>query len=332
MANILITGANGFIGSHLTEKFLEEKHNVYCFVRKTSDLSLLDSKDIHLRYGDITDYQSLEKALNNIDIVIHNAGLASDWGSIDLFRRINLAGTKNIAEASNKNGISRIVFISTTAIYGFNHITEVTENSTPNPTYNYAFSKLEAEEFLFSFGRKNKIDITVIRPGNVYGPDDHTFMEKYINAMLKKQMAFINHGESLTCPTYVTNLTDAVYLAAFSEEAINEAFNITDGLEINWKEFTGAIAEELGIPNPKLSIPLNFALFLASISECLYNLFKIKHPPLLTRYRMYNGGTNYTFSVQKVKNLLKYTPQVEFKESIKNTVNWYKNKHIEIDW
>ncbi len=328
MANILITGANGFIGSHLTEKFLQKNHNVYCFVRKTSDLSLLKDKNVHLRYGDITDYKSLKDALIGIDIVIHNAGLASDWGSIDLFRQINLNGSINVAEASSKNGISKIVFISTTAIYGFNHKSEVTENSTPNPTYNYAFSKLEAEEFLFSFGKKNNIDITVIRPGNVYGPDDHTFIEKYIAAMLKNQMAFINHGKSLTCPTYVTNLTDAVYLATFSDKAKNEAFNITDGLKINWNEFTEAIADELEIPNPKLSIPLGFALFLASISEWLYKLLKIKHPPLLTRYRMYNGGTNYTFSVQKARNLLQYAPQVDFRMGIKNTVNWYKKKHV----
>ncbi len=327
MSNVLITGANGFIGSHLVRKFVEEGHRVYGLVRKTSDLTLISDMQVSLKYGDVTDYNSIEKALHDIDVVVHNAGLASDWGSLQLFRKINLEGTRNIAEAALKNGVNRIVYMSSTAIHGFDHKSPQSEHHMKNPVFNYGISKLEAENWILNFGEEHNIEVASIRPGNVFGPGDHTFMEKYIEAMISGKIAYISKGRSLTCPTYVENLVHGVYLASIHENAPGQAFIITDGLHITWKQFTEAIAEEMHIPHPKISVPLGLSLFLASISEGIYKLAGSSHAPLLTRYRMYNAGTDYSFSIDKARDLLGFEPVVNLKEAIRKTVLWFHERH-----
>ncbi|MEA3267424.1 MAG: SDR family NAD(P)-dependent oxidoreductase [Candidatus Fermentibacteria bacterium] len=327
MSKVLVTGANGFIGSHLVEKFLNEGHDVYGLVRPTSDLTLISDMEVSLRYGDITDYSSVEKALYDIDIVVHNAGLASDWGSLELFRKINLEGTRNVAEAAMAGGISRIVYMSSTAIHGFNHSSPQSENDKKNPVFNYGVSKLEAENWIMDFGDKNGIEVTSIRPGNVFGPGDHTFIEKYMKALASGKIAYVNSGLSLTCPTYVENLVHGVYLASVHEKAPGHAFIITDGLQINWKQFTEAIADEMHLPYPKLSIPLGVSLVLASFTEKTYKLFRSGHAPLMTKYRMYNGGTDYHFSIQKAKDIIGYEPVTGLKEAIEKTVLWFREGH-----
>jgi len=327
MAKVLITGANGFIGSHLVDKFLKEGHKVYGLVRTTSDLSLINHLEVSLKYGDITDYYSVEKALQNIDIVVHNAGLASDWGSLELFRKINLEGTRNVAEAAMKNGISRIVYMSTTAIHGFNHNHPQSEDGRKDPVFNYGLSKLEAENWIMNFGNTNNIEVTSIRPGNVFGPGDHTFMEKYMKALVSGKIAYVNRGLSLTCPTYVENLVHGVLLASIHKNAPGHAFIITDGLQINWRQFTEAIADEMHLPHPKLTIPFRLSLFLAWLSEGIYKLAAARNAPLITKYRMYNAGTNYIFSIQKAKDILGFKPAVGLKEAIEKTVHWFREGH-----
>ncbi|MCK5785230.1 MAG: SDR family NAD(P)-dependent oxidoreductase [Candidatus Sabulitectum sp.] len=326
MAEVLITGANGFIGSHLVDKFLKEGHSIYGLVRRTSDLSLICDMDVSLRYGDITDYSSVEKSLQGMDIVVHNAGLASDWGSLEAFRKVNLEGTKNVVKAAANNGVKRVVHLSSTAIHGFNHDHPASEDDPKNPVFNYGVSKLEAENWIFAFGKEHSIEVTAVRPGNVFGPGDHTFIEKYIEAMISGRITYVNNGNSLTCPTYVGNLVNGIYLASFHKDAPGETFIITDGLSITWRQFTEAIADELHIPHPGLSIPLWLSLPLASIAEGLYKLFRVKHAPLITKYRMYNAGTDYHFSIQKARDVLGFEPETSLKKAIEQTVLWFRGE------
>jgi nucleoside-diphosphate-sugar epimerase len=144
--------------------------------------------------------------------------------------------------------------------------------------------------------------------------------------MHSNKIAFIDKGKRKTCPTYIENLIDAIIIASNKDEAINEDFIITDGLDITWKEFTDKFADELGLKRPKLSVPFKFAYIIGSILEFIYKSFKIKKAPLITRYRVSNGGLDYTFSIVKAKKILGYQPKVDFETSVKRTVDWYKNR------
>jgi len=269
----------------------------------------------------------MQDLFNGVNIVIHVAGLASDWGSIEEFLKINVAGTKNVVLAAADAGVKRFVHISSVSIHGFGarYISE--NDQTPVSMFHYVETKRQAEQFVFEFAKKVDMEITAIRPGNVFGPDDHTFIDKYLEAICKGKIAYVNGGRAFTCPTYIKNLVEAVLLVAFSSKAPGQAFLITDGLDISWKEFTRSLANALGCKAPSISFPYWFVYPLAAFSEGLFLLFRAKSPPLLTRYRIKNGGLDFHFDISKAKNVLGFIPPVKMEQAITETVYWYKEKY-----
>jgi nucleoside-diphosphate-sugar epimerase len=255
---------------------------------------------------------------------VHVAGLASDWGRYEQFYQVNVSGTQNVAECALRSGVKRLVHISTSAIHGFPGFRYATED-TPLATtrWPYCETKKIAEQWLFKFSKSEGLPVSVIRPGNVFGPRDHTFFENYAEILLKGQLGYINGGRSWTCPTYIENLSEAILQACIEPNAVGEAFIITDGLEIDWRCFTGKIADALGVKHPRYSIPFPLAYFGATVMERTYEFIQSAHAPILTRYRVSNGGKDYHFSIQKAKRLLGYHPIVPLDEAIRRTAEWY---------
>jgi nucleoside-diphosphate-sugar epimerase len=327
MSTILVTGANGFIGSHLAARLAADGHRVRGLVRKTSDLAFLDGLSLDLRTGDVTDRDSLRPALEGVEVVVHAAGAVSDWGPWEVFRSVNVDGTRNVAEAARDAGVRRLVHIGTAAVHGFEGFRNRDETAplvrSPFP---YCETKREAEEWLLAFARTAPLEAAVIRPGNVFGPRDHTFAEKYLDALAAGKAGYVGGGHRWTCPAYVENLVDGIVLACFEPAARGEAFLITDGLEIDWRTFTEALAAELGVEAPRLSLPFPLAYAAAWVLEAVWRALRRRHPPLLTRYRICNGGRDYHFSIAKAGRLLRYAPRVGFAESVRRTVAWYRQK------
>ncbi|MCP5102697.1 MAG: hypothetical protein GY950_04925, partial [bacterium] len=108
-----------------------------------------------------------------------------------------------------------------------------------------------------------------------------------------------------------------------AEKAAGEAFFMTDGLEINWKEFTERLAEALGVKKPTFSIPYGFGYVAALVAEGIFKLFGSKNGPPITRYRVGNGGLDYHFSIGKARKLLNYVPLVDLDTAVKRTADWY---------
>src|SRR3989339_8810 len=327
MSKVFITGVNGFIGSHLAEKFINAGHEVSGLVRKTSNLKFIKDFKIELFYGDITNRDSLRESLKGIDVVVHNAAFASDWGSYEEFYKINVTGTQNVAEIASENNVRRFVHISTVAIHGFKNPNRMDETApTAKSIFPYCETKRIADEWLFEYAKTTKMEITSIKPGNVFGTRDHTFIEKYLEALKDGKGGFVDGGRHVTCPTYVGNLADAVVLAAFHPDAIGEAFNITDDVDINWKDFTNMFADELGVKRPKMSIPFPIGYTIAFLMEMFYLLFRIKNAPLLTRHRISTGGSDYHFSIEKARKILGFEPKIKLDEAVRRSVEWYKNR------
>lgn len=324
MGIYLVTGINGFIGSHVSQRLLSRGHSVRGIVRHTSDLTFLQGQDPELSFGDITDRESFAAPMKGVEVVVHVAGLASDWGPFDRFYDVNVTGTRNAAEEAHLAGVRRFVHIGTTAVHGFPGFSNLSELAPmPESNFPYCETKRIAENWLFDFARTVPMEISSIRPGNVYGPRDHTFIEKYLDAMEKGKLAYVGGGRCLTAPTYVENLVDAIEAACVEPRAAGEAFFVTDGLDITWKAFTEKFAAALGVNAPRLSVPFTVAYALGYASEKLYHLLKISSPPMITRYRISNGGRDCHFSIDKARSLLGYDPAVNFESAVESTVRWY---------
>ncbi len=320
---VLVTGANGFIGSNLVKHLLNKGFKVNALVRKSSDLSFLQDASANIIYGDITSKESLRAAMADCEQVFHVAGLASDWGDYKLFYDINVTGALNVAEVANELATKRMIHISSVAIHGFGFRNINEDYPFGKKLIAYAETKKIAELKLFEFAQDKQLEMTAIRPGNVFGENDHTFIEKYLDAMFAGQLAFINKGKSLTCPSYIGNLVEGIYLAATKDEAVGEAFFITDGLDITWNEFTTKLAHAVGKKPPTRSLPYAVANNIAKMMETSYKALKIKQAPLLTRYRVANGSQDYHFSIEKAKKMLGFEPKVGIDEALKRTGEWY---------
>lgn len=327
MSRFMITGINGFIGSHIAQRLISLNHQVHGLVRSTSDLTLIKDYEIELHYGDITEASSLNTLMKEAEVVIHVAGLASDWDRSEKFEQVNVAGTQNVARAASAAGVRRFVHISSTAIHGFLNKRYLNESSVlPETIFPYCQTKKRAEQWLFEFSKSSQMEITAIRPGNVFGPQDHTFIEKYLQALECGKIAYIDSGKHWTCPTYIENLVDAILAVSFNPAAIGEVFIITDGLEIDWKSFTVAFADALGTKPPRISVPFTVGYTMAFMMEMFYKLWQVKTAPLLTRYRISNGGRDYHFSIEKAGRILNFEPKISFAEAIKQTITWYLNR------
>ena len=116
---ILVTGANGFIGSHVVERLLRDGRKVRGLVRASSDLTFLEGVDVELARGDITNRASLDAPMRGVEVAVHVAGFVSDWDPRAECRSVNVHGTRNVIEAARAAGVRRLVHISTAALHGF---------------------------------------------------------------------------------------------------------------------------------------------------------------------------------------------------------------------
>ena len=322
---VLVTGANGFIGSNVVKRLLQESAEVNVLVRKSSDLKFLEGVDVNYFYGDITDYPTLEPAVKGVDKVFHVAGLAADWGPYEKFEKINFKGTINVAKAAAAAQVRRFVQISTVAFHGFGK-TNVTEDDPPAENLiPYAETKWMAEQWLWEYAKVVNMEITAVRPGNVFGVNDRTFISKYIDAMLAGKFAEVNHGRSKTCPVYIENLVDIIMLVSNKKKAVGNAYLATDGLDITWHEFNTLLAKKLQINLKNSSIPFGLAVTAAKVYYAAHTLLHLKSEPFLTPYRIHNGGLDYHFSIQKLKDHFNYSPKINLDEALTRTVNWYRS-------
>lgn len=327
MSKVLVTGSNGFIGSNLCKRLIDDGYEVNALVRKSSNLDFLKGTPVKLVYGDVTQPETLSKAMEGVEKVFHVAGLAADWGPYELFEKVNFQGTKNIAKAASKAKVKRFIYISTVAFYGFGK-ENVTEEFPPAKNLiPYAQTKLLAEQWLWKFQKDTSMEITAVQPGNVYGVNDHTFISKYIDALIAGKFAEINHGKSKTCPVFVDNLIDIILLVANQPDAKGNSYIATDGMDITWHEFNSALAGKLGVKLPKTSLPYWIAMIVAQKYYAAHRLLKIKKEPFLTPYRINNGGKDYHFSIQKLKDQFHYTPKTNLETALQKTVDWYRSRH-----
>ena len=325
MSKILVTGANGFIGSNLVKRLVKDGHTVNSLVRKTSDLRFLSNVDTTLFYGDISDINSLKDSMKDVQKVYHIAGLAADYGPFSLFERVNFQGTKNVAQTACREGVKKFIYISTVAFHGFGKTNMNEESPIADDLIPYAKTKYMAEQWLWEFDKESKMNITAVRPGNVFGVNDRTFMSKYLEAMLKGKFSEINKGKSKTCPIFSENLIDIITLVGNEDKANGNAFIATDGLDIDWHTFNDKLANALGIKLPKTSISYSAAYIVAKIYYGIHKAIGIKSEPFLTPYRINNGGKDYHFSIKKLNEYFGYKPKVDIDAAVQKTVEWYKN-------
>lgn len=329
MKKALVTGANGFIGSCLCAELLKRKIPVTAIVRRSSDLSYLKGLDVRILFSDIEKVDSLDGTIGQVDTIFHIAGLASDWGPYANFQKANVEGTLALLRLSKKIHAQKTVILSSLSVMGFGH-KKSTEDSPKKPQKTaYVRSKLEMETKAQEFAKRKRIPLTILRPGDVFGMHDRTTTLKLLDALEKGQMGFVNSGRALLSPLYIDNLIQAMLLAAIPGKGEGEIFNISDDVQVTWKNYIQHYCDALGIKTPTLNLPFPLANFLAKTMEFFYTLAGSEASPPLTHYRICHAGKDYHFDISKAKKELGYAPSRSITSHIRRTVHWYKNQKQE---
>jgi acetylornithine/succinyldiaminopimelate/putrescine aminotransferase/nucleoside-diphosphate-sugar epimerase len=329
----LITGATGFIGGHLAQRLVQEGHRVRCLVRATSDTSLLDKLDVEIAVGDLTSARSLAGAAEGCSYVFHCGAHVSDWATAKEIARINVEGTRNLLEASVDASVQRFVHFSTTDVYGYPGGAAIDETHATTRFRNwYAQTKRAAEAEVRRAEKAHALDAVILRPATVYGPRSTDVVGEIARAIRAGNMLLVDGGRAVAGLCYVDNLIDAAVLAVRHQAAPGHAFNVSDGLDITWKEFTDGLANGLGYSQVRWSVPYWIANGIGFSLEHGYRLLRkttrLTTPPLLSRQAVHVMGKNQDFSNRKARGLLGWEPRIDYAAGLEATLAWLQAEHL----
>ena len=250
MVTALVTGADGFIGSHLTEFLVEKGYKVraLCQYNSFGHCGWLDSinkkifKDIDIIFGDIRDYQIVEKAVKNIDVIFHLAALISIPYSYEApfsYLETNVKGTLNILNASKKNDVKRVIHTSTSETYGTAQYVPIDEKHPLTAQSPYAASKIGADQFALSYWRSFSTPVTILRPFNTYGPrqSNRAIIPTVITQILKKKDSIkVGNLNPTRDFNYIKDTCMAFHEVSLSESCLGEVLNSSSRFEISIEE------------------------------------------------------------------------------------------------
>lgn len=324
----LVTGATGFIGSHLADRLASDRWDVRCLVRKTSRTDPLKRLGVELAEGDVRDAESLRAAARGREVMFHVAALVGEWGKPKDFFDINVQGMRNALEAASAAGVERFVDVSSTSVHGFEGFNRSTEAEPYRRSgVLYADTKRMAEEILWEYHRAERVRATTIRPCMVWGPRDPAYMTKIIPLLQKKKAAIVGDGRQNAGLAHARNVVDALVRAATMEAAAGEAFIVTDDCGTTVRQMIDALAEKIGEPAPKISIPFPVAKIFGNVSETIYRALGASKPPMVTRMGVGCIGNNLSFDISKIKKVLGYKPLLQFPDGLDEYIAWYRETH-----
>ncbi len=307
---IFVTGGTGLVGSHAVEEAIRQGHRVKALVRSSSDAHLLDQWGVEKISGDLADENALREGVKDADWVFNCAAKVGDWGTLEEFRKINVAAFRLLLEAAADSGVQRFVHVSSLGVYeARDHFG--TDEATPPAADSldaYTRSKTEAESLALEYFRDRKLPIAIVRPGFIYGERDRTVLPKLLHSLRTGRFAYFGTGDQALNCIYVKNLVHGIFLAATVPEAIGEVFNLTDGQRMSKKQFIGRVAQLAGLKPPRRRIPLWLAKMLANSLESRAKRKGSVDPPLVNKARYKFLGLNLDYSIAKARRVMGYNP------------------------
>ena len=316
---VFITGASGFIGKALAKRCTELGAEV-CGLDFNAD------PDWGVVAGDLTKPQEWQHTLEGVDLVIHCAALVSNTASMDEAWRINVKATADLLECCISAGVKRFVQLSSVAAFGFDATETLTESQPLRPMGNtYVDTKIASEHSVLACHTSGKMDCTIIRPGDVYGPGSRPWVVLPLEMIHSGKFLLPAHGLGLFSPVYIDDLVDGLLLAATQIEGAGQIFNISGGIEPTCEEFFGYHVAMAGAKPPR-KMATSTAILLAESARVMVQLFGGKTELGRGTIDMLSRKTGY--AIKKAGDLLGYQPQVSLEEGMRRTEEWAREEGL----
>lgn len=261
MKKVLITGADGFIGSHLTESLVREGYSVRAFVMYNSfnswgwldQVSVETKKSIEIFAGDIRDPHGVNDAMRGCDAVLHLAALIAipySYHSPDTYIDTNVKGTLNVLQAARELGVKRVIHTSTSEVYGTAQFVPITEEHPLQGQSPYSASKIGADQLAYSFYSSFNLPVVIARPFNTYGPRQSaraiipTVITQIANGAKQLKLGTITPTRDFS---YVQDTVNAFIATLKSDNALGEVVNFGSNFEISIVDIVALIAEQMNV-------------------------------------------------------------------------------------
>ncbi|MEN6509869.1 MAG: NAD-dependent epimerase/dehydratase family protein [Smithella sp.] len=335
-SKVLITGAAGFIGSHLADSLLQDGIPVRCLTKPESDISHLAGSRSEIISGDVKDPASLAPAMEGVHTVYHLAAISRLDANVpdEEYYKTNVEGTRNVLESARRAGVKRVLYTSTIESVGTSKDgAPLTETTPPAPRNIYGKTKLEAEKLVLDYHRQYGMETFVVRPPMIYGPRELILCQRLFRIIQRGFYPIIGSGSALTEFCFVKNQVRGIRLTAENGKP-GQVYFISDDRSYTIEEIVDAIASELGTPVVKPHIPVRLALLMGLTFEILSKLFRFYpfvipqtgRPPFSRKTVEWTSESRLFCDISKARHELGYRPPYSLKEGIHQTVDWYKKK------
>ena len=317
MARAFVTGGSGFIGGRLIERLLADGRAVRALARSERSAAAVERLGAEAVPGDLADRESMARGAAGCDVAFHLAAHVADWGPWEKFERANVEGTRNALAACERAGVGRFVHCGTeAALMAGEPLVGVDETAPlrPDSKAPYAATKARAEQAVRDANRRG-FETVVLRPRFVWGAGDTTLLPQMVEMVERGRFAWVGGGRNLTDTTHVENVVEGLVLAA-ERGAPGEAYFVSDGEPVVFREFVTALLETQGVRAPSRNLPRWLPGPLGRASETAWRLLPLPGAPPMTRFTAWVLTQECTIEIGKARRELGYEPVVSRRDGL----------------
>lgn len=309
----LVTGVNGCVGRAVAAALLERGWSVRGLVRAPAPGGAKYAEHV----GDLTDPESLRGSCADVELVVHAGADLSDWRPGPRIWRVNRDGTRAMLDEATRCGVGRFVYLSTVDVFGFDARSVIDEDSPRRvPRYPYSRSKDAGEAVARSFHGRGP-DVTVVYPSWIFGPGDRHFLPEIVRGLRDGKLVQFDRGAAPIELTYSENLAEAIVLAGTTPACAGGRFIVGDSYGLTVGRLFAAVAERIGVPPPRRSVPFPAALTAAALAELagLAGIGTASGRPLITRYAIRSVAGGMRYDLGRIR-AIGYRPRIGFEEAL----------------
>lgn len=330
MASVLVTGASGFTGSRLTNELARRGNRVRALVRKSSNLNLLDQSQIdsgaiELCYGDLSDGQSVDDAVRDVQQVYHVAALYRAAKFADqVYWDINVEGTRRVLKAARRHAVQRVLHCSTIGVHGGVRTIPADESSSFAPSDVYQVTKLEGEKLAQAAIREGQ-PVSIVRPAGIYGPGDLRFLKLF--SMVKSgRFVMFGSGQTFMHMVFIDDLVRGMIQFVEHDEGAGKTLILAGAQYVTLNELVALVAEATNASAPRWRMPI--WPLMAGATLCEWACKQLRVEPPLHRRRAAFFTKDRAFSIERAKREIDYQPQVDLGTGLRRTAEWYRQQAL----
>lgn len=326
----LVTGGGGFLGRYIVERLVDRGDEVSIFSRGA--YPEIEQMGVQVIRGDLRDENAVSEACRDQEMVFHVAGKIATGGKRKDFIEINVDGTRNIINACQKHGVSKLIYTSTASVVFDRTDVENGDESFPYPkkflSY-YPAAKATAEKMVLAENGKKGLTTTILRPHLIWGPRDPSLLPTLMERGRMGKLPIFGKGKNKVDLTYVDNVADAHILAADSPKAAGQVYFIGQGEPVGVWDFLEELFRRVGVPPIEKRVPYPLGYVVISFLEVIHKAVTGEEP-ILNRLIVSELAKSHYFDISKARNELGYEPKISMKEGMDRYVEYLLSEQEKI--